>query len=144
GLVEKIESHTLTLPYGDRSGVVIEPWPTDQWYVDAAELAKPAIAAVEDGRTRFVPEQWTATYFQWMRNIQPWCISRQLWWGHQIPAWWGPDKVFVAETEKEALEQARTYYDMPVEVVNRTDALAAWYTGDPSPSVTKIHRDEDV
>src|SRR5947207_1590438 len=91
GLVETVEPRVLTTPHGDRSGVVIEPWLTDQWYVNAAKLAEPAIAAVEKGQTVFVPEQWTATYFQWMRNIQPWCISRQLWWGHQIPAWYGPD-----------------------------------------------------
>ncbi len=79
------------MPHGDRSNVVIEPWLTDQWYVNAAELAKPAIAAVENGKTVFVPKNWEKTYFEWMRNIQPWCISRQLWWGHQIPAWYGPD-----------------------------------------------------
>ena len=100
GLIEKIEPHALTIPHGDRSGVVIEPWLTDQWYVNAGELAKPCIASVEQGRTVFVPEQWTATFFQWMRNIQPWCISRQLWWGHQMPAWYAPDgEVFVAMTE---------------------------------------------
>ena len=81
---------THTVPHGDRSGVVVEPWLTDQWYVNAAELAKPAIAAVESGKTQFVPKNWEKTYFEWMRNIQPWCISRQLWWGHQIPAWYGP------------------------------------------------------
>ena len=103
GLVEKIEPHNLTVPHGDRSDVIIEPWLTDQWYVNAAKLAEPAIAAVEKGQTVFVPEQWTATYFQWMRNIQPWCISRQLWWGHQIPAWYGPDgEIFVAMEEAEA------------------------------------------
>ena len=91
------------LPHGDRSGVVIEPWLTDQWYCDAATLAQPAIKAVEEGRTVFVPKQWENTYFEWMRNIQPWCISRQIWWGHQIPAWYGPDgTVFVEETEDEA------------------------------------------
>ena len=83
-----------------RGNAVVEPWLTEQWYVNAAELAKPAIAAVEDGKTRFVPKNWEKTYFEWMRNIQPWCISRQLWWGHQIPAWYGPDgKVFVALDE---------------------------------------------
>jgi valyl-tRNA synthetase len=94
-------AHPHAVPHGDRSGVVIEPWLTDQWYVDAATLAKPAIAAVEQGETVFVPKHWEKTYFEWMRNIQPWCISRQLWWGHQIPAWYGPDgKVFVAEETK--------------------------------------------
>ena len=88
GLVEKIEPTGHTVPHGDRSNVVIEPWLTDQWYVNAAELAKAAIAAVETGKTDFVPKNWEKTYFEWMRNIQPWCISRQLWWGHQIPAWY--------------------------------------------------------
>ena len=77
------------VPYGDRSNTIIEPWLTDQWYVDAKTLAGPAIEAVEDGRTVFVPKNWEKTYFEWMRNIKPWCISRQLWWGHQIPAWYG-------------------------------------------------------
>ena len=111
GLLEKIDTHSHTVPYGDRSDVVIEPWLTDQWYVDAATLAKPAIEAVEQGRTKFVPENWSKTYFEWLRNIQPWCISRQLWWGHQIPAWYGPDgKYFVAETEESARAQAGVYY----------------------------------
>ena len=109
GLLDKIEPHTHMVPHGDRSNVVIEPFLTDQWYVDAKTLAKPAIAAVRDGKTKFVPKNWEKTYFDWMENIQPWCISRQLWWGHQIPAWYGPDgKVFVAETEDEA-SQALAY-----------------------------------
>ena len=99
--MEKIEPHVHTVPHGDRSNAVIEPRLTDQWYVDAATLAKPAIDAVKRGRTNFVPKNWETTYFHWMENIQPWCISRQLWWGHQIPAWYGPDgKVFVAEEEE--------------------------------------------
>ena len=103
GLVEKVEDHVHTVPHGDRSNVPIEPFLTDQWYVDAKTLAAPAIAAVRDGRTVFVPKNWEKTYFDWMENIQPWCISRQLWWGHQIPAWYGPDgKVFVATSEAEA------------------------------------------
>ncbi len=85
GLLDKIEPHTHMVPHGDRSGVVIEPFLTDQWYVDAKTLAQPALAAVRDGRTAFVPKNWEKTYFDWMENIQPWCISRQLWWGHQIP-----------------------------------------------------------
>ncbi len=88
GLLEKTEPHTLPVPRGDRSGAVLEPWLTDQWYVRIAPLAEPAISAVEDGRIRFVPDNWAKTYFQWMRNIQDWCISRQLWWGHRIPAWY--------------------------------------------------------
>jgi valyl-tRNA synthetase len=111
GLLAKIEPTTHTVPHGDRSNVVIEPWLTDQWYVNAAELAKPAIAAVESGKTTFVPKAWEKTYFEWMRNIQPWCISRQLWWGHQIPAWYGPDgEIFVAHDDAEAQELAQKHY----------------------------------
>ncbi|MFI4988769.1 MAG: class I tRNA ligase family protein, partial [Alphaproteobacteria bacterium] len=91
GLVDKVEDRAVMLPYGDRSGVVIEPWLTDQWYVDAKTLAAPAIEAVKSGRTRIMPRQWEAVYFEWMNNIQPWCVSRQIWWGHQVPAWYGPD-----------------------------------------------------
>ena len=110
GFVAKTEPNTHMVPHGDRSGAVIEPFLTDQWYVDAKTLARPAIAAVRSGRTKFVPETWEKTFFQWMENIQPWCISRQLWWGHQIPAWYGPDgKVFVAETEAEAVSNALGY-----------------------------------
>ncbi len=90
GLLIEVEDKKIMQPFGDRSNAVIEPMLTDQWYVDAKKLAKPAIAAVEDGRTRFVPKNWEKTYFEWMRNIEPWCISRQLWWGHRIPAWFGP------------------------------------------------------
>jgi valyl-tRNA synthetase len=111
GFVERTEPNTHMVPHGDRSGAIIEPFLTDQWYVDAKTLAKPAIAAVRSGSTRFVPETWEKTFFQWMENIQPWCISRQLWWGHQIPAWYGPDgKVFVAEREEEAVSHALGYY----------------------------------
>jgi valyl-tRNA synthetase len=111
GLLAKIEPTSHTVPHGDRSNEVIEPWLTDQWYVNAGELAKPAIAAVESGKTVFVPKNWEKTYFEWMRNIQPWCISRQLWWGHQIPAWYGPDgHVFVAYDEAEARAQAQKHY----------------------------------
>ena len=102
-LLDKIEPHVHKVPHGDRSGVVIEPWLTDQWYVDAKSLAAPALAAVQDGRTRFVPKNNEKVYFHWLENIEPWCISRQLWWGHQIPAWYGPDgEVFVAETQADA------------------------------------------
>ena len=90
GLLDKVESHVHMVPHGDRSGAVIEPWLTDQWYVDAKTLAAPALAAVREGKTSFVPKNWEKTYFDWLENIQPWCISRQLWWGHQIPAWYGP------------------------------------------------------
>ena len=119
GFLEKIEPTTHMVPHGDRSGVVIEPYLTDQWYVDAKTLAQPAIAAVRAGATIFVPKNWEKTYFDWMENIQPWCISRQLWWGHQIPAWYGPDgKVFVAETEEEAVGKALGYY-VEQEVITR-------------------------
>jgi valyl-tRNA synthetase len=111
GFLERIEPNTHMVPHGDRSGVVIEPYLTDQWYVDAKMLAQPAIAAVRSGATTFVPKNWEKTYYEWMENIQPWCVSRQLWWGHQIPAWYGPDgKVFVAETEEEAVGNALGYY----------------------------------
>ncbi len=111
GFLERIEPNTHMVPHGDRSGVVIEPYLTDQWYVDAKTLAQPAIAAVRQGTTTIVPKNWEKTYYDWMENIQPWCVSRQLWWGHQIPAWYGPDgKVFVAETEEEAVGNALGYY----------------------------------
>jgi valyl-tRNA synthetase len=137
GLLAKIESHTHTVPHGDRSAVVIEPFLTDQWYVDAKALAAPAIAAVRGARTVFVPRNWEATYFNWMENIQPWCISRQLWWGHQIPAWYGPDgKVFVAESEDEARSQAIAHY-----VADGTSEAAAEVRRGNS---TLLKRDEDV
>ncbi|MFZ5617317.1 MAG: valine--tRNA ligase, partial [Pseudomonadota bacterium] len=111
GLLIKVEDKKIMQPFGDRSGVVIEPMLTDQWYVDAEKLAKKAIDAVLDGKTKFIPETWSKTYFQWMRNIEPWCVSRQLWWGHQIPAWYGPDgHVYVAETEEEATKEAIARY----------------------------------
>ncbi|EJJ29955.1 valine--tRNA ligase [Rhizobium sp. CF142] len=111
GLLDKIEPHKHMVPHGDRGGVPIEPRLTEQWWVDNKTLAKPAIASVREGRTKFVPKNWENTYFQWMENIQPWCISRQLWWGHQIPAWYGPDgQVFVEKTEEEALQAAIQHY----------------------------------
>ena len=129
GLVEREEKVLNSVPHGDRSGVVIEPWLMDQWYVNAAELAKPAIAAVEDGRTRFVPERWSKTYFEWMRNIQPWCISRQLWWGHRIPAWYGPDDhIFVEETEEAALAAAAAHYGKDTELRRDDDVLDTWFS----------------
>ncbi|RUX01432.1 valine--tRNA ligase, partial [Mesorhizobium sp. M8A.F.Ca.ET.059.01.1.1] len=111
GSLDKVEPHRHAVPHGDRGGVPIEPYLTEQWYANAAELAKPAIASVREGRTNFVPKNWEKTYFDWMENIQPWCISRQLWWGHQIPAWYGPDgRVFVEKSEEEALGAAIEYY----------------------------------
>ena len=129
GLLDRVEEHTLMVPHHDRSGVVIEPWLTDQWYSDARALAAPALAAVEDGRTRFVPRQWENTFFDWMRKIQPWCISRQLWWGHQIPAWYAPDgAVFVAETEEDARQQAAKEYCKEVELRRDPDVLDTWFS----------------
>ena len=128
-LIDKIEPHTHQVPHGDRSDVVIEPWLTEQWYVDAATLAKPAIEAVETGKTVFVPKNWEKTYFEWMRNIQPWCISRQLWWGHQIPAWYGPDgEVFVEENEELALAAAAHHYDTRVMLTRDEDVLDTWFS----------------
>jgi valyl-tRNA synthetase len=169
GLIEKIEPHVLQVPHGDRSNSIIEPWLTDQWYVDAKTLAEEAIAAVEDGRTKFVPKNWAKTYFEWMRNIQPWCISRQLWWGHRIPAWYGPkidleegdiqsvavsfdadpanlgragnQKIFVAETEEEALRLAAEYYGCEVQIA--TDARD-WTSTSFEDGRISIWRDGDV
>ena len=128
-LVDKIEPHTYQLPHGDRSGVVVEPWLTDQWYCDAHTLAQPAIKAVEEGRTQFVPKSWENTYFEWMRNIQPWCVSRQIWWGHQIPAWYGPDgQVFVAETEAAAQAEADAKYGKRETLTRDSDVLDTWFS----------------
>ncbi|MBK1663596.1 valine--tRNA ligase [Rhodospirillum rubrum] len=128
-LLEKIEDNPMTQPYGDRSGVIIEPWLTDQWFVDAAKLAVEPIRAVEEGRTRFVPKHWENTFFEWMRNIQPWCISRQIWWGHQVPAWYGPDgTIFVEETEDEARIAAHDHYGVATELTRDTDVLDTWFS----------------
>ncbi|MBX3580923.1 MAG: valine--tRNA ligase [Rhizobiaceae bacterium] len=109
--VPHIENKKIMQPFGDRSGVVIEPMLTDQWFADAKTLAQPAIASVREGRTNFVPKNWEKTYFDWMENIEPWCISRQLWWGHRIPAWYGPDgAIFVEKDEETALEAAIQHY----------------------------------
>jgi valyl-tRNA synthetase len=142
GFLERIEPNTHMVPHGDRSGVVIEPYLTDQWYVDAKTMAQPAIAAVRSGATAFVPKNWEKTYFEWMENIQPWCISRQLWWGHQIPAWYGPDgKVFVAETEEEAVGNALGYYvEQEVITAEQGREMAL----DPLKRTDFIVRDEDV
>ncbi|MCX2722823.1 valine--tRNA ligase [Roseibium salinum] len=167
GHLDKIEDHKHMVPHGDRGGVPIEPLLTDQWYVDAKTLAKPAIASVREGRTRFVPANWEKTYYEWMENIQPWCISRQLWWGHQIPAWYGPRidserdgiqsvavsfkpdvvdyektenlKVFVAETEEEALNAAREYYGSDVRIAQDARDWASRSDGH-----VRIWRDPDV
>lgn len=129
GLLEAVEPHVHQVPHGDRGGVPIEPYLTEQWYVDAATLAKPAIEAVESGKTVFVPQMWEKTYYEWMRNIQPWCISRQLWWGHRIPAWYGPDDtVFVEQTEEEALAAAEAHYGKPVDLRRDEDVLDTWFS----------------
>lgn len=127
GLLEKIDDHGLKVPRGDRSGVVIEPWLTDQWYVSTRPLAEPAIAAVEDGRIQFVPKQYENMYFSWMRDIQDWCISRQLWWGHRIPAWYDASgKVYVGRNEAEV----RNKYSLGAEVsLNQDeDVLDTWFS----------------
>ena len=129
GLVGDVEDNQMTVPHGDRSGVVIEPWLMDQWYVDAARLAAPSIKAVEEGRTRFVPERWSKTYFEWMNNIQPWCVSRQLWWGHRIPAWYGPDgTAFVELDEATAQAAANAHYGHDVEITQDDDVLDTWFS----------------
>jgi valyl-tRNA synthetase len=129
GLIEKIEPIRHTVPYSQRSETPVEPLLSDQWYADAKTLAADAIRAVEEGRTRFVPRQWESTYFEWMRNIQPWCISRQLWWGHQIPAWYGPDgAVFVAMDEAEAARQAAGHYGRMVALTQDDDVLDTWFS----------------
>ncbi|WP_119390999.1 valine--tRNA ligase [Taklimakanibacter lacteus] len=129
GLVDKIEPHVHQVPHGDRSDVVIEPWLTEQWYVDARTLAEPAIAAVEKGDTVFVPKNWEKTFYEWMRNIQPWCISRQLWWGHQIPAWYGPDgEIFVEENEDLALAAAQRHYGTRTLLKRDEDVLDTWFS----------------
>ena len=127
GLLEKIEPHTLKVPRGDRSGAVIEPWLTPQWYVDAKKLAEPAIKAVETGAIEFIPKQWENTYFAWMREIQDWCISRQLWWGHRIPAWYDEaGNVYVGESEA----AVREAHSIPDETPLRQDddVLDTWFS----------------
>jgi len=163
GLIDKIEPTTHVVPHGDRSGAVLEPFLTDQWYVDAKTLAQAAIAAVRERKAVFVPPQWEATFFNWMENIQPWCISRQIWWGHQIPAWYGPrlvdgqlqyevgnggnNEVFVAASEDELRHGAEKSYEKPVEFLlswhdlTRPDVLSAMRDNN---RVVFLWRDEDV
>ncbi len=129
GLMDKIEDHPMVIPYGDRTGVIIEPLMTDQWFVDAPVLAKEAIRAVEDGEMEFVPKSYEKTYFEWMRNIQPWCISRQLWWGHQMPIWYGPDgHIFCEENEEEAQAAADEFYGKKEKLTRETDVLDTWFS----------------
>jgi len=127
GLLERIEPHKLTVPRGDRSGAVLEPYLTDQWYVKIAPLAAPALAAVEQGRTRFVPENWAKTYFEWMRNIKDWCISRQLWWGHRIPAWYAPDgSIYVGHSEADVRRKHRIPETLSLR--QDDDVLDTWFS----------------
>ena len=129
GLLDRVEDNEMTVPYGDRSGVIIEPWLMDQWFVDAQRLAGPAITAVEQGQTKFVPEKWKHTYYEWMRNIQPWCISRQIWWGHQIPAWFAKSgEIFVEMTEEKAYAIARETCGDDVELTQDPDVLDTWFS----------------
>ncbi len=146
GLLDKIEPTSHVVPHGDRSGAVVEPYLTDQWYVDAKTLAAPAIAAVREGKTKFVPQQWEATFFNWMENIQPWCISRQIWWGHQIPAWYGPDgKVFVAESEDDAVADALAHYTEIEEITaEEGHDIAADADRRARFANEYLHRDDDV
>ncbi|MGB6753321.1 MAG: valine--tRNA ligase, partial [Xanthobacteraceae bacterium] len=160
GRIEKIVPHNYVVPHGDRSGTVIEPYLTNQWYVDARKLAQAAIEAVRTGKTIFVPAQWGATFFNWMNNIQPWCISRQIWWGHQIPAWYGPQRnaefgiefdktdVFVKQTEQEVISAAKAHYKHDIVVVSSESEASnlwqsSWDAGKPL-SAIPIWRDEDV
>ena len=167
-VLERIEPHTHAVPHAQRGDAVIEPWLTDQWYVDAATLAKPALEAVRSGKTRFVPEKYAADYNRWLDNIQPWCISRQLWWGHRIPAWYGPVKVgeivdfkssdqgsswkiFVADTEQAAVEQARAYYGREVKITDEPFRFEGRERANPGIEVTPgqpgtvlLSRDPDV
>jgi len=129
GWLKEIEKTRHVIPHGDRSGVVIEPWLTDQWYVDAHTMAQPAIKAVEQGDTVFEPKSYEKIYFEWLRNIEPWCISRQLWWGHRIPAWYGPDgTIFVEENEDDARAAARSHYGAETALTQDEDVLDTWFS----------------
>ena len=129
GLLIKEEKQEMVIPYGDRSGVIIEPWLTDQWFCNAKKLAIDPIKSVKENITTFVPKNWENTFFNWMENIQPWCISRQLWWGHQIPAWYGPDnKSFVALSQEDAKLMAKNHYGKEVELKQDEDVLDTWFS----------------
>jgi len=165
-LLEKVDPNVHTVLHGDRSGVILEPRLTDQWYVEAKKLAVAALAAVKNNKTRFVPKDWEKTYFDWLENIQPWCVSRQLWWGHQIPAWYGPSlqeplghphiyerKVFVAKSESDVRTVAENYYSTDVKFISDRDAFQAaverFVLANPGNGPVYIgpvplYRDEDV
>ncbi|MDO8706748.1 MAG: valine--tRNA ligase [Sulfuricaulis sp.] len=129
GLLDKVQEHKLMVPRGDRTGAVIEPFLTDQWYVKVAPLAAAAIQAVETGRIRFIPENWTKTYYEWMRNIQDWCISRQIWWGHRIPAWYDADgQVYVARSASAAHAQAKQRHGQDIPLEQDEDVLDTWFS----------------
>ena len=129
GQLNRVEETLHTVPFGDRSNEIIEPWLTDQWFVNAKDLSKAAIQKVRDKETTFIPSNWEKTYFEWMENIQPWCISRQLWWGHQIPAWYGPDgEIFVAENLDEAANNAEKHYGKTVDLKQEEDVLDTWFS----------------
>ncbi len=142
--LDRVEDHPLAVPHGERSGAVIEPWLTDQWYVDAKALAGPALDAVRGGATRFVPAQYEKTFFDWLENIQPWCISRQLWWGHRIPVWYGPDGAhFAGEDEAAAMAAARAHYGRTVDLAQDEDVLDTWFSSALWPFSTMGWPDED-
>ncbi len=129
GYLAKVEPYASQVPHGDRSNSAIEPYLTDQWYVDAKTMAIEALESVRSGRTKFVPENWSKTYYQWLENIEPWCVSRQLWWGHQIPAWYGPDgQVFVGANEAEALAKAESHYGAKTALTRDEDVLDTWFS----------------
>lgn len=137
-LITQVEDIKQVLPYGDRSGVVLEPRVTNQWFIDVEQLARPAIEAVKNEKIRFFPKHWENLYFEWLNNIKPWCVSRQIWWGHRIPAWYGPDgQVFVEETEEEAYQDAVKYYGKNrVTLTQDTDVLDTWFSSGMWPFVT--------
>ncbi len=129
GLLVKEEKQIMVVPYGDRSGAVIEPWITDQWFCDAKKMSINPINAVKNNETQFLPKVWEKTFYNWMENIQPWCISRQLWWGHQIPVWYGPDNhFFVAESYEEAIKNSKLHYGKNVKLTQDEDVLDTWFS----------------
>jgi valyl-tRNA synthetase len=160
GALVRVEDRVIPTPFGDRSGVVIEPWLTDQWYVDAAKLVGPVLAATRNGDIKIVPETWQKTWFHWLENIQPWCVSRQLWWGHRIPAWHGPRKngeellydlnlsntnVFVAKTQQDAFSAALEYYGRPVAIIeNPAELRSLVQEGKEDPDNVYLWHEADV